>query len=160
MTKLLAYKLLSRTELLKRCDLYKKKGFRIVFTNGCFDIIHAGHIDYLKKAKARADIFVVGLNSDSSVAQLKGPQRPIHNALARAAVLSHLDLVDWICIFEEETPIELIKALKPAIHVKGGDYKAEELPEYPIIKAYGGQVVIEPFLAGYSTTAIVEKLQG
>lgn len=137
----------------------KKLGKKIVFTNGCFDIIHAGHVHYLYQAKQHGDLLVVGINSDQSVKKLKGETRPVHHQMARANVLAALEMIDMITIFEEETPIQLIESIQPDVHVKGGDYKGPDLPEYQSIINYGGQVIIEPFLAGYSTTSIIEKIQ-
>ena len=131
----------------------------IVFTNGCFDILHAGHVHYLEEAKKLGDYLWVGLNSDTSVSSLKGPTRPVNPQQARAFVLAGLAAVDFITIFPESTPIHLIKSIKPNVHVKGGDYKKESLIEYPIIKAYGGTVVIQPFVDGFSTTRLLDKLQ-
>ncbi len=130
---------------------------QLVFTNGCFDILHAGHIYYLQQAKALGDYLWVGLNADASVKQLKGDTRPINFEAARAYVLAGLEAVDFITIFSQNTPIELITNIKPNIHVKGGDYKKETLPEYPVVKGYGGQVIIQPFLTGFSTTSIIDQ---
>ena len=150
-------KLIQADQLDHAIQLYKQNKQSIVFTNGCFDILHAGHIHYLYQAKTHGDILLIGLNSDQSVRQLKGNNRPINPQAARAAVLSGLEMVDGVVIFDEDTPIELIKKIKPNTHVKGGDYLAEKLPEYEIIKAYGGNVVIEAFLVGFSTSSIVDK---
>ena len=132
---------------------------KIVFTNGCFDLLHPGHIDYLTKAKALGDILVVGLNSDASVKQIKGDLRPINNQFFRSQMLLGLKPVDYVVIFDDSTPIELIKAIKPAIHVKGGDYIAGQLPEFDVVKANGGEVKIVPFLDGYSSTHIINKIK-
>ena len=131
----------------------------IVFTNGCFDILHAGHIDYLRKARALGTCLWLGLNSDHSIKTIKGPTRPVQSESARAYVLAGLEMVDYITIFNESTPIELISTLKPAIHVKGGDYKKEDLPEYGIVTGYGGRVEIQPFVPGFSTSSIIAKLE-
>ena len=136
----------------------KEEGKQIVFTNGCFDILHAGHVQYLTQAKSHGDILVVGLNSDQSVKNLKGSARPINNQTARASVLASLEAVDYVVTFEEDTPINLIQKIKPDVHIKGGDYNAEELPEFPIISNYGGKVIIKPFLEGFSTSSIIEKI--
>lgn len=129
----------------------------IAFTNGCFDILHKGHITYLNQAKSRADILWVGLNSDSSVKRLKGDSRPINTEESRAFLLANLICVDFITIFEHDTPVELIKLITPSIYVKGGDYKLDDLVEYPVVKGYGGKVIIEPFVNGFSTTDILKK---
>jgi glycerol-3-phosphate cytidylyltransferase len=153
-------KILSRESLKEQLILLKNDARKIVFTNGCFDILHAGHVDYLTRAKLHGDVLVIGVNSDSSVRLLnKGDNRPVNPEQARAFVLSGLSSVDFVTIFDEQTPVELIKFLQPDCHVKGGDYKKEELPEYAVIKAYGGDVIIEGFVPGFSTTSILEKLK-
>lgn len=131
----------------------------IVFTNGCFDLLHVGHVTYLKDAKKLGDILVVGLNSDESVKRLKGESRPINSQMDRALLLSALNSVDVIVIFDEDTPEKLIGEIKPDIHVKGGDYKEEDLPEAKIVKSYGGKVKIIPFLDDYSTSNIIDKIK-
>lgn len=134
-------------------------GKRLVFTNGVFDILHAGHVSYLEQARALGDMLVVGLNSDASVRRLgKGPERPINALEDRAIVIGALRCVDAVTWFEEDTPERLIEELKPDIHVKGGDYRVEDLPETKIVQAYGGKVVILPLLSGRSTTRIIQKL--
>ena len=151
-------KILNREELVVVLDSirgYKK----IVFTNGCFDILHAGHVSYLFQAKKLGDILVVGINSDTSIKRIKGKKRPIIPEEARALLVASLYFVDYVTVFEEDTPIELIKAIKPHIHVKGGDYIAEELPEYQTIKDIGGEVKILPLLKGVSTTNIIEEIK-
>tara|TARA_Y200000002_G_C22249244_1_gene483076 strand:- start:46 stop:507 length:462 start_codon:yes stop_codon:yes gene_type:complete len=142
------------TELLADC-----KDQRITFTNGCFDLLHPGHIDYLTKAKSYGDILIVGLNSDESVTSLKGENRPINNQEFRAMMLIGLKPVDYVVIFNEETPIELIKKIQPTTHVKGGDYSATELPEYEVVIASGGNVQIVPFLDGFSSTSLINKIR-
>ncbi len=132
---------------------------RVIFTNGCFDILHPGHIDYLTAAKKLGDKLIIGVNSDASVRGNKGPHRPILDQDQRAYMLAALACVDLVVIFEENTPIALIKALRPDIHIKGGDYSIENLPETPVVRSYGGAVKILPFLPGYSTTQIIEKIQ-
>jgi len=136
----------------------KKSDARIVFTNGCFDILHAGHIHYLKQAKEHGSILWVGLNSDSSVRINKGDTRPINPEKARAFVLSELACVDYITLFSDTTPHTCIRAIKPHIHVKGGDYKKETLPEYSEVVKHGGSVLILPFIDGFSTSSILSKL--
>lgn len=136
-----------------------RKGKRLVFTNGVFDIIHAGHISYLEEAKALGDLLIVGLNSDESVKMLgKGPNRPINPLADRTVVIGALRCVNGVLSFSEKTPEGLIAQLKPDVHVKGGDYKVEDLPESKIVYGYGGEVVILPFLAGRSTTKILERI--
>lgn len=131
---------------------------RIVFTNGCFDLIHRGHITYLSQARELGDFLWIGLNSDSSVKLLKGEQRPVVPEDDRAILLSNLRFVDAVTIFSQDTPLELIRLIKPAIHVKGGDYKVEDLPETSIVREFGGKVEILPFVPGKSTSLLIEKI--
>ena len=154
----LTKKLFTKDSIATPLATWRTETKKIVFTNGCFDILHHGHIHYLTQAKHHGDILIIGLNSDRSVSALKGPKRPINQAHSRAIVLGALDVVDAIVIFDEDTPIDLIQFIQPDIHVKGGDYVATELPEYPIVKRYGGQVIIEPFVEGFSTTGILDQL--
>jgi D-beta-D-heptose 7-phosphate kinase/D-beta-D-heptose 1-phosphate adenosyltransferase len=136
----------------------RKGGLRLVFTNGCFDILHYGHVCYLQEAKSLGDILVVGLNTDESVNKLKGRNRPINKGTERASVLAALGCIDYVTFFSEPTPIETIEALKPDIHVKGGDYAAKTLPEYNAVRAYGGQVAILPYVEGYSTQRLIQRI--
>lgn len=131
---------------------------KLVFTNGCFDILHPGHMQYLSQAKSLGDKLVVGLNSDESVKQLKGPERPINSEYDRALMLLQTEAVDQVIIFAEQTPELLIEKLQPDIHVKGGDYTVEDLPEAAVVNRYGGSIVILPFRKGYSTTKLIERL--
>lgn len=131
----------------------------IVFTNGCFDIVHRGHIHYLSQAKDLGDVLWIGLNSDTSVRKLKGENRPINSQTSRAILLASFFFVDFVTIFEEENPISLIKMIQPHIHVKGGDYQKEELIEYETVIKHGGRVEILPFVEGESTTNIIKKIQ-
>ncbi len=133
-------------------------GGRMVFTNGCFDIIHPGHISYLRAARSLGDALVVGLNSDASVRKLKGPSRPVAPEKDRAMVLEALESVDAVVIFSEDTPVRLMRELKPAVYVKGGDYRIEDLPEAEVAVEIGAEVKILPFEPGYSTTALIEKI--
>ena len=130
----------------------------IVFTNGCFDIIHVGHVHYLQQAKDLGHKLWIGLNSDTSIKSIKGDSRPLNAEQQRAFVLAGLTCVDYITIFSEDTPINLINTIQPAIHVKGGDYNKKDLPEYPVVTGYGGEVVILPFVEGFSTTSIIDQL--
>lgn len=141
-------------------EILKSQNKKVVFTNGCFDILHVGHLRYLNEAKKQGDVLIIGVNSDASVKRLKGESRPINNQFDRAEILSGLKAVDYTVIFEEDTPEELIATLKPSIHVKGGDYKKEDLPETKIVESYGGEVRILSFVEGKSTTNIVKKIQG
>ena len=131
---------------------------RIVFTNGCFDVLHRGHVYYLSKAREMGDLLVVGLNSDASVSRLKGEGRPVNNQNARAEVLGALGMVDYIVIFEEDTPLELIKRVEPSLLVKGGDYRVEEIIGYNEVISSGGQVLTIPIMEGYSSSSIIDRL--
>ncbi|MBU2650737.1 MAG: D-glycero-beta-D-manno-heptose 1-phosphate adenylyltransferase [Bacteroidetes bacterium] len=139
--------------------VWKFLNHRIVFTNGCFDILHLGHIDYLSKAAEMGDILVIGLNTDASVRRLKGPNRPVNNELARASVLAALGFVDGVLLFDEETPYELIKKVKPDVLVKGDDYEISEIAGHDIVESYGGIIKTIPLVDGYSTSSIIEKIR-
>lgn len=145
-------------ELKKIIREKQAEGLEIVFTNGCFDILHVGHARYLTEASEKGDILVVGLNSDSSVHRLKGNKRPLVSEKERAELLSHLEMVDYIVIFEELTAEKTISILKPNIYVKGGDYQAEELPETNIVEENGGRVELVSLAEGVSTTNIVSRV--
>ena len=134
-----------------------KQNKKIVFTNGCFDIIHSGHISYLTESKKLGDILIIGLNSDNSVKRLKGENRPINTQNDRAIVLCALKAVDYVCIFEEDTPLNLIQTIKPKVLTKGGDYKIEEIVGYDFLTQNNGEVVIIDFVDGKSTTNIINK---
>lgn len=138
---------------------YKKQGKKIVFTNGCFDILHKGHVEYLQKARGMGDVLLIGLNSDESVKRLKGKNRPINNLEDRTAVLEALGCVDHVIPFEENTPINLIKIIKPNVYVKGGDYTRETLPETRTVEKFGGEVEIIPLVQNRSTTSIIKKIR-
>jgi len=140
--------------------IWQFQGRRIVFTNGCFDILHLGHIDYLSKAKDLGDLLIIGLNTDLSVSRIKGKNRPIQDEISRAMVLASIGFVDAVVFFGEETPYNLINTIQPDILVKGADYKAEDIVGYDIVKNKGGQIVTIEFLEGYSTTAIEKKILG
>jgi len=137
----------------------REKGKKIVFTNGCFDIIHAGHVDYLEKAKSLGDFLVVGLNSDESVKRLKGPTRPVNSVEQRKKVLQALKPVDLVIVFEEDTPERLIKEIKPDVLVKGGDWKIENIVGADFVMSYGGKVYTIDFVYDTSTTKIIEKVK-
>jgi rfaE bifunctional protein nucleotidyltransferase chain/domain len=134
-------------------------GDKIVFTNGCFDLLHRGHVDYLAHAADFGNRLIIGLNTDASVSRLKGPHRPINDQDARAVVLAGLSFVSGICFFDEPTPYELIRLLQPDVLVKGADYKIEDIAGYDIVQARGGQVVTVPLVANYSTSAIEAKIR-
>jgi D-beta-D-heptose 7-phosphate kinase/D-beta-D-heptose 1-phosphate adenosyltransferase len=152
-------KLMTLPTLSREIENRRQLGQRIAFTNGCFDILHAGHVEYLQAARARADLLVVALNSDASVRALKGPDRPINPLEARVRVLSSLQAVDFITVFDEPTPIEVIKALRPDVLVKGADYTKEEVVGAEVVESYGGQVFLAPLRPGYSTTGLLQKLR-
>lgn len=136
----------------------RENGKTVVFTNGCFDIIHSGHTQYLAKARQMGDCLFLGLNSDASVKRLKGEERPINNQDDRAIVLDALKAVDYVVLFEEDTPFNLIKQILPNLLVKGGDYKAEDIVGYDIVTQHGGDVVTISFVEGKSTTNIINKI--
>ena len=136
---------------------YRSENKKIVFTNGCFDLLHIGHVTYLEEAKKLADILIVGVNSDASVSKLKGPSRPLQNENDRSRILAALKAVDHTVIFSEDTPLELIKAVKPDVLVKGGDWKIEQIVGSDFVMSYGGSVQSLNFVAGKSTTALIEK---
>jgi D-glycero-beta-D-manno-heptose 1-phosphate adenylyltransferase len=130
---------------------------KIVFTNGCFDLLHVGHIRYLQEAKAQGQVLVVGINSDDSVKRLKGPTRPIQNENDRAEILAALGAVDYVVLFTEDTPAKLIEAVKPNVLVKGGDWKPDQIVGGPFVLSYGGEVKSLQFVEGRSTTKLIEK---
>ncbi len=150
-------KLINKKKIVEIANIARRANKKIIFTNGCFDILHAGHIDCLEKAKKLGDILIIGLNSDESVKRIKGAKRPINNEMHRARVLSSLSDVDYITIFGENTSEQLVKKIKPDIYVKGGDWKVEKLPEKKIVDKYGGKVVIINVIEYTSTTKIIEQ---
>jgi rfaE bifunctional protein nucleotidyltransferase chain/domain len=146
-------------ELCDALAIKKARGMKVVFTNGCFDIIHAGHVMYLAKARAMGDCLVVGLNADSSVRRIKGPERPINQEHARAAVLGALASVDHVVLFEEDTPLNLIECMRPDVLVKGGDWAVEDIVGADVVRSSGGQVITIPFEDGFSTTGIIRRIK-
>jgi rfaE bifunctional protein nucleotidyltransferase chain/domain len=144
--------------LAERLALVRREGKRIVFTNGCFDLLHPGHIHTLTQAKAFGDVLVVAINSDASVKRLKGERRPILNQDERAVILSALSVVDYVTIFVEDTPLEVIRLLVPDVLVKGGDWGADAVVGRDVVEAHGGKVVLIPYQAGFSTTDIIERI--
>lgn len=138
--------------------VFHSQGSKVVFTNGCFDILHRGHVEYLAKAADMGDVLVVGLNTDASVRRLKGESRPVNNQEARALVLASLNFVDAVVLFDEDTPYELIKAVRPDVLVKGADYKPEEIVGYDIVTSYGGKVEVVDLVEGYSTTQLLSLI--
>lgn len=151
-------KILSREELRRVVEELHRQGKTLVFTNGCFDLLHIGHIRYLYDASRLGDVLIVGINSDESVTRLKGPSRPMIPEAERAEMLAALSCVDYVSIFSEDTPDELIKLIRPNVHVKGGDYRPEDLPEAPLVKSLGGRVVIAPLVNGRSTTITITHI--
>ncbi len=147
---------MNKTEELESF-LLKNKNKKIVFTNGCFDIIHRGHVAYLNEAKSLGDVLILGLNSDASVRRLKGDSRPINNEQDRKFVLENLRSIDFVHIFDEDTPYELIKFISPSILVKGGDWEISEIVGSDLVLASGGEVKSLSFIDGYSTTAVINK---
>ncbi len=138
---------------------WRFRDYKIVFTNGCFDLIHLGHIDYLAKAADLGDVLVIGLNNDASTHRLKGPTRPINDERSRALVLAAMSFVNTVVLFEEDTPYNLIKTIQPDILVKGADYKPEDIVGYDIVTAKGGKVVTIDYLPGYSTSLIEKRIR-
>ncbi|MFN3455610.1 MAG: D-glycero-beta-D-manno-heptose 1-phosphate adenylyltransferase [Pseudobdellovibrio sp.] len=152
-------KVLNPDNLKQAIASYKNAHKKIVFTNGCFDLLHIGHVRYLEQAKSRGDILIVGINTDASVQALKGPTRPIQNENDRAEILASIKAVDHTILFGEETPINLIKSIKPDVLVKGGDWKVEQIVGWDFVQSYGGAVESLQFIDGKSTTNIIKKSQ-
>lgn len=152
-------KVMDIASLSEQIRKWRDQGCKIVFTNGCFDILHLGHIDYLARAADNGDKLIVGLNSDNSVSRIKGPTRPINDERSRAIVLAGLGCISAITIFDEPTPYDLIRMVQPDILIKGADYKPEEIVGYDIVTARGGSVKTIPFVNGYSTTAIEQRIR-
>ena len=152
-------KINNKEELQYILSYYRFKEKKIVFTNGCFDLLHRGHIEYLMQAAACGDVLIVGLNSDKSVKKLKGADRPLQDEKSRALILASLLFVDHVVLFDEETPVELIKSIQPDVLVKGGDYKEEEIVGNEVVTEKGGKVKIIDYLSGYSTTSLVDKIK-
>lgn len=150
-------RVLPLSKLVNLTQQWKTAGETVVFTNGCFDILHLGHLQTLTRAKQQGSKLVVGLNSDASVARLKGPSRPVNSEHDRALLLAGLRCVDAVVIFPEDTPIPVLEALKPHVHVKGGDYKLEDLPEAHVVQENGGRIVLIDLLPGRSTTGLIQK---
>lgn len=146
-------------DLTRHCNIWRSQGRKIVFTNGCFDILHHGHLDLLVKAADMGNILITGLNTDKSVKRLKGEERPINNEHDRAFQIASLLCVDAVCLFDEDTPIELIKLVKPDILVKGGDYNRDNIVGADFVVKNGGNVEIIPFVEGYSTSNIIANIK-
>ncbi|MFQ6104378.1 MAG: D-glycero-beta-D-manno-heptose 1-phosphate adenylyltransferase [Candidatus Glassbacteria bacterium] len=152
-------KILSIAELNPVLEKARAGGKKVVFTNGCFDILHRGHVYYLERARSLGDLLVVGLNSDASVTRIKGPGRPVFCELDRAQVLSSLTSVDFVVIFDEDTPLQLIERIRPDVLVKGGDWREDDIVGAKEVKQWGGTVVTIDYLKGYSTSRIIEALR-
>jgi D-beta-D-heptose 7-phosphate kinase/D-beta-D-heptose 1-phosphate adenosyltransferase len=150
---------MTRTALMEELRPLRSAGKRIVFTNGCFDLLHAGHVRYLEQARSLGDLLVVGINSDASVRALKGPTRPILNEDERAEVLSALEAVDYVTVFDEETPRELIALLLPDVLVKGGDWEVDQIVGREEVEAAGGRVLSLPYHEGSSTSSIIDRIK-
>lgn len=151
--------LIAHSDIKTYCDILHRAGRRIAFTNGCFDILHAGHVRYLEAARAQGDCLILGLNSDVSVRGNKGPSRPINSEQDRAEVVGALECVDAVVIFDEPTAEDLIALVRPDVYVKGGDYTLATLPEARIVQSYGGRVEFIPLVAGRSTTNVIERIK-
>lgn len=159
-SEVLKNKILSGLALQKQLELWRSAEKKIVFTNGCFDLLHAGHIAYLIEAASLGDILIVGLNSDGSVQALKGPSRPVNDETTRASLLASMFFIDSVVLFSENTPLELINFIMPDVLVKGGDYEIAQIAGAKEVLANGGDVKILSFLPGYSSTAIIKKIKG
>lgn len=151
-------KLLKESDLGSKVNAIRKTGKRIVFTNGCFDLIHAGHVIYLKEAKKQGDILILGLNSDSSIKRIKGSKRPILDQESRAIIMDSFDFVDYIIFFNEDTPCNLIKKIRPDFLVKGGDWSSNTIVGADFVKSYNGVVKSIRYIPGNSTTGIIDKI--
>jgi len=149
-----------REHLLRECNVWRATGRKIVFTNGCFDILHHGHLDLLAKAAELGNVLIVGVNTDSSVQRLKGKDRPVTSEQDRLFQLASLLCVDAVSLFDEDTPEALIKLIRPDVLVKGGDYTIDRIVGADVVQSYGGSVEIIPFVKGYSTTSIIERIKG
>lgn len=151
-------KVLTTAQLQPMLELWRFFGKKVVFTNGCFDLLHLGHLDYLSKAADLGDIFIIGVNTDASVSRLKGPMRPVNDQQSRAMLLAAFGFVDAVVLFDEPTPKALIDFILPDVLVKGNDYKAEDIVGYDTVMAKGGRVATIPLVEGYSTTAIINRI--
>jgi D-beta-D-heptose 7-phosphate kinase/D-beta-D-heptose 1-phosphate adenosyltransferase len=152
-------KVLPLGELVRELAERRRAGLRVAFTNGCFDVLHAGHVQYLHEARSQADVLVVGLNSDASVRSLKGPDRPVNAEAARAVVLAGLQAVDYVTLFDEATPVELIRAVRPDVLVKGADYRKDEVVGAEFVESYGGRVHLAELRKGFSTTGLLQRMK-
>jgi D-glycero-beta-D-manno-heptose 1-phosphate adenylyltransferase len=153
------YKILSVEQLLAKRKEWSRQGKKVVFTNGCFDILHIGHVDYLEKASCLGDVLVIGLNTDASVSRIKGPDRPIVPENARARVIAALSYVDAVVFFDTPTPAQLIQSLSPEVLVKGDDYQVSNIIGADFVLTHGGEVKTIPLVEGFSTSKIIEKIK-
>jgi len=153
------HKIYSSETLLRECNIWRTMGKKIVFTNGCFDILHHGHLDLLARAADLGNILILGLNTDSSVRRLKGSDRPVTNETDRAFQAASLLCTDAVCLFDEDTPENLIKLVRPDVLVKGGDYTIDKIVGADLVQSYGGSVEIIPFVEGYSTSSIINRIK-
>lgn len=156
---LIGQKIFPRDELVRAVNRWKLLGKKVVFTNGVFDVLHRGHLENLSTAAAEGDVLIVGLNTDASVKRLKGPERPIHDEAFRAWMMASLAIVDAVTLFDEDTPLELVKAITPDIIFKGGDYTPEQVIGGDHVVANGGEIRIVPIVEGYSTTNIIARIR-
>ncbi len=152
-------KIVSQSQLRETLRELKAKGKKVVFTNGCFDLVHLGHLDYLEKARGKGDVLVIGLNSDQSIRRLKGASRPVMDENSRARLLAALEFVDYVVLFDEDTPLELIRDILPDILVKGDDYDLSNIVGADVVMSNGGKVETVELVKGYSSTAIIEKIK-
>lgn len=152
-------KVATAIEVAQAADQARQQGKKVITTNGCFDILHIGHVRILNQAREEGDLLFLGLNSDASVRRLKGPERPINNENDRAELLANLRSVDFVYIFDEDTPVEFLKLVKPDIHIKGADYTTGELAETPVVESFGGKVKLLPLVPQKSTTSLVQKIK-
>lgn len=152
-------RIFSKDALLKQRNVWESMGKKVVFTNGCFDILHHGHLDLIAKAADMGNVLVVGLNTDASVKRLKGPDRPINNETDRLFQVASLLCVDAVCLFDEDTPKELIELVRPHVLVKGGDYTIDTIVGADYVQAHGGSVEIIPFVQGYSTSSLIDTIK-
>ena len=151
-------KIITREKASRIASQVKREGRKVVFTNGCFDLLHIGHLELLENARKLGDILIVGLNSDDSVRRLKGPQRPINTQLDRARILAALEVVDYVVIFNEDTPLELIQTIKPDFLIKGGDYSPDTIVGSAFVESYGGKVIVFPLVHGKSTSDLINTI--
>jgi D-glycero-beta-D-manno-heptose 1-phosphate adenylyltransferase len=152
-------KIYTLQQLNEKLKAWRALGQKIVFTNGCFDLLHLGHVDYLEKARQLGDKLVLGLNTDASISRIKGPNRPLQDEVSRARIMASLLFVDAVVLFDDDTPLELITAVQPDILVKGDDYTVEQIVGHEVVMANGGEVKTVPLVKGYSTTKIVNKIE-